>query len=206
MSTGKQTKQPGVGVILVALLALAPGAAQAVERQLDLASETTRVTISLPATGHDVEGTFHLTRGSLRFDPETGQASGEIVVDATGGETGNKSRDKTMRQDVLEIAKFPEIVLAIERIEGAVPESGKGEFTLHGKFHLHGVEHPLALPVKAEIQGGRAVADTSFAVPFIDWGLHDPSIFFLRVEPVVTVNVHAEGDLRDASGSAGGGR
>ncbi len=190
----------------MALTALAPGAARASERQLDLAAEATRVTIALPATGHDVEGSFHLTRGSLRFDSASGAASGEIVVDATGGETGNKSRDKTMRQDVLEIVKFPEIVLAIDRVEGTVPESGKGEFTLHGTFQLHGVAHPLALPVKAEIQGTRAVAETSFAVPFVEWGLHDPSIFFLRVDPVVTVSVHAEGNLSDASGSAGGGR
>lgn len=189
----------------VAWIVLAAGA-QATDRQLDLSPEATRVSFTLPATGHDVEGAFRVSRGWLRFDPATGEASGEIVVDAAAGETGNKSRDKTMRQEVLEIARFPEIVLRIERLEGSVPESGAGEFTLHGRVALHGVEHPLTLAVKAEIAGQHAVAETSFAVPYLDWGMHDPSILFLKVEPVVTVSVHAEGELLDAVAPAGGGR
>lgn len=191
--------------LAAAWILLAAGA-QAAERQLDLSPESTRVTFTLPATGHDVEGAFRLSKGWVRFDPATGTASGEIVVDATAGETGNKSRDKTMRQDVLEVTRFPEIKLRIERLEGEVPTSGVGEFKLHGKVDLHGAEHPLTLAVKAAISGTHATADATFPVPFLDWGMHDPSVMFLKVEPVVTVSVHAEGELHDAAVAAGGGR
>lgn len=195
-------RQLGLATVWILLAA----GAQAAERQLDLSPESTRVTFTLPATGHDVEGVFRLAKGWVRFDPATGAATGEIVVDATAGETGNKSRDKTMRQDVLEAARFPEIVLRIERIEGEVPASGVGEFKLHGKVDLHGAQHPLTLAVKATITGTHAAAETTFPVPFLDWGMHDPSVMFLRVEPVVTVSVHAEGELHPAAVAAGGGR
>lgn len=44
-------------------------------------------------------------------------------------------------------------------------------------------------------QNGRLKADTRFSIPFVEWGLKDPSVAFLRVKKVVEVHVKAEGRL-----------
>jgi hypothetical protein len=35
-----------------------------------------------------------------------------------------------------------------------------------------------------------------FEIPYVLWGLRDPSLLFLRVAPVALVTVKARGDLR----------
>ena len=68
----------------VLLLAAALGTPlRADERTVTLEPENTHVDFLLSATGHDVSGSFALTAGEIRFDPQTGAASGEIDVDLT---------------------------------------------------------------------------------------------------------------------------
>ena len=201
MRARKSTSRIGFALgrgMTVALLFAASGAL-AEPRHLALDAAASEVTIDLPATGHDVHGAFRIRGGAIDFDPAAGTASGEIVVEAASGETGNGSRDKTMRDDVLEAPKFPDIRFVAERFVGDLPASGSGEVELVGKLSVHGAAHPLSLKAKVTVEGSRLRVKTTFPVPFLDWGMKDPSVLFLRVEPVVLVAVSAEGEL---SGSA----
>ena len=107
-------KQPGLRArflpILVSALfaSISPLAAQQTELKLDPAK--TRIDWTLGATMHTVEGSFRLKSGDIVFNPKTGEASGELIVDATSGDSGNKKRDADMNKNVLESAKYPEIV------------------------------------------------------------------------------------------------
>ena len=58
---------------------------------------------------HTTHGTFKLKSGELFFNPETGIAQGEILVDATTGESGNADRDQRMQNEVLESNRYPAI-------------------------------------------------------------------------------------------------
>ena len=79
-------------LIAVALLfsAAVPVMAQQVQVTLDPAQ--TRIEWTLGATLHVVHGTFKLRSGQMSYDPATGQASGEFVVDAASGQTGEAAR------------------------------------------------------------------------------------------------------------------
>ena len=188
-----------------AILALAAGAAaHGSERSLTLDAAASKVSFELPATGHDVHGLFALKSGRIAFDAETGVAQGEIVVDAASAVSGNGTRDETMREDVLEANRFPEIRFVAERFQGLIPESGESDIELGGTIHLHGTAHPLTLKAHVTTAGTHLEAKTEFPVAFIDWGLKDPSIFFLRVEPVVRIKVQAVGELAPAAVVAGG--
>lgn len=180
-------------VALAALLAVP--AARAEEQTLTLDPAATAVHFSVEATGHDVHGSFHITGGAVRFDPATGAAAGEIRVDALSAETGNGSRDKTLRGDVLEAERFPVFVFTPERLIGALPESGAAKVELRGVVALHGAAHPMTLPATIDVSGDRIRLSAEFPVPYVEWGLHNPSILFLRVADVVQVRIEGEGTL-----------
>jgi polyisoprenoid-binding protein YceI len=148
---------------------------------------------TVDSTLHTVHGTFAVKSGALRFDPQTGKASGEIVVFATSGESGNSSRDQKMHKVVLESAKFPDAVFRPTQVEGKVAAAGNSDVRLHGVFLLHGGEHELIVPVHAELGSGKWQGTAKFEVPYIQWGLKDPSNWLLKVKPAVQVDLELAG-------------
>jgi polyisoprenoid-binding protein YceI len=188
-------------VILAAAAIFLSGSAVASERTLELDSGTTTVTFDLGATGHDVHGIFEFQRGRIVFDPESGKASGEIVVDARRGDSGSKKRDKTMHRKVLESEEFPLFVFTPQRVEGEIHESGSSDVKVHGTMLMLGKTHPLTMATQVKINGNQVAVEASFDVPYIEWGMHDPSILFLRVAKQVQVSVEAKGTLGTAGES-----
>ena len=81
------------------------------------------------------------------------------------------------------------------RVEGAVNMAGDSQVQLHGYFGIHGAEHELTLPAKVSISNSRASAIISFLVPYINWGMKDPSTLFLKVKNTVEIEVRATGRL-----------
>ena len=150
----------------------------------------THVEFTLGSTLHTIHGTFHLTRGDLRFDPVTGVASGELAVDAGSGDSGSGARDKRMNHSILETTLFPEIVFRPDHVEGAIALEGKSEVQLHGNFQLHGESHEMTLPLVVEAAGGQYTATTTFQIPYVKWGLKNPSTLILRVNDKVEITVH----------------
>lgn len=166
-------------------------AASAQQRSFTLDPAQTKVNFTLGASMHTVHGTFKLTRGTIQLDPASGQASGELVVDATSGESGNNSRDKKMHKEILESQKYPTITFTPQHFTGTLADQGKSHLVVEGMFSIHGQSHPMTLNIDAEINQGDATATTSFLVPYKQWGMKDPSAFILRVNDKVEISIHA---------------
>jgi polyisoprenoid-binding protein YceI len=147
----------------------------------------TTVQFKLSATLHTVHGSFKLKGGAVRFNPATGKISGEIVVDATSGASGDDGRDRRMHKDILESAKYPEIVFTPDRVDGAVAPQGASEIQVHGVFHIHGAAHEITLPVEMRMNNGQASAKTNFTIPYVKWGMKNPSSLLLRVGDKVEI-------------------
>lgn len=169
----------------------------AVERQFALDPEKTSITFTLKATMHTVEGSASLVSGTILVEPETGRAEGEVVVDATTAETGNGARDKKMHNKVLLSETYPVITFRIHRVEGAITASGRAELVLAGEMELLGRSHDIRVPATVEIDGDRFTAEARYVVPYVDWGLEDPSTFLLRVAREVPVAITTEGSLAE---------
>ena len=187
------------GVVLTALHGLpqqvmAP--APSGEIVLDMDPHESRVSWTLGATFHTVRGTFALKKGALHLDPESGAIGGEIAVDATSGKSGDDSRDKKMHKDVLESTRFTEVVFRPDRVFGKIAPQGRFGVQLHGSMLLHGGEHELTVPVQAEFNGDRWTGSAKFSVPFIDWGLKNPSTFLLKVSHAVDIELELHGRLQ----------
>ena len=194
----------GTRVAAVCLLAaaLAPGGPAAEELRgwrLVFDPAASEVAFELGATLHTVRGRFALREGEVRFDPRTGAVAGRVVVDAASAATGNATRDRNMHADVLESERYPEIVLIPERFEVARSEEKMLAGVLRGRMRIQGASHPVAIPLEARRLGpDRARIGGSFQVPFVAWGLQDPSNFLLRVEDTVRVRFDAAARLLPA--------
>jgi polyisoprenoid-binding protein YceI len=152
---------------------------------------------TLGSTVHTVHGSFAFKKGTLQLDTSTGKARGEIIVDATSGNSGNDSRDKKMHKEVLESARYVEVVFRPDRVEGKITPQGTFAVQLHGLLGLHGSEHELTVPVQAELAGDHWTGSAKFNVPFIDWGLKNPGNFFLKVDHAVQIELELKGSLQN---------
>lgn len=148
---------------------------------------------------HTVHGTFALKSGTVHFNPETGTAGGEIVVYAPSGQSGNASRDKRMHKEILETAKYPDVIFRPTHVEGKVNRSGASDVKLSGTLSIHGADHDLTAAVHAELAGDRWTGTVTFKVPYVEWGIKDPSNFLLKVQPVVNVELDLSGEIKAAN-------
>jgi polyisoprenoid-binding protein YceI len=177
--------------VLLGLLA-APAFAQ--EKALELDPTQSAVHFTLKSSLHTVHGTFTLTSGKVSFDPATGKAAGSIIVSAASGESGNKGRDSKMHKEIIESQRYPEITFALHDIEGRVEMQGDSHVEVKGELRLLGQDHEIVIPVTLRSEGSAVTLDSDFSIPYIAWGLKNPSTFILRASDMVEVNVHASGN------------
>ena len=144
----------------------------------------TEITRSLGAALHTVHGTFRIKSAAPQ--------SGQIVIDATSGQSGNTSRDAKMHKTVLESAKYPEIVFTPKRIDGPIAPTGSSEIKLIGDIQIHGATHQITIP--ARVEDARRFTAT-FTIPYVAWGMKSPSTFLLKVDDKVGIAITGEGKL-----------
>jgi polyisoprenoid-binding protein YceI len=142
-----------------------------------------------------VNGTFHVHKGTVEFDPGAKKISGSVVVAADSGDSGEPGRDKKMNSDVLEVAKFSEVTFAPKSYRGTIAASGDSTIQVTGTFTLHGTPHDLTVPMQIHIDGRSLTAKTHFTVPYVKWGLKDPSVFILKVAKEVDIDLTLAGNV-----------
>ncbi len=191
----RRLRGPSVRVLLLAVLISAATTAVAQEMQFDADPAKSNVEFTLGDVLHTVHGTFRLKQGALQIDPATGKATGSIIVDATSGDSGNSTRDHKMNKEILESTKYPEIRFTVQSMQGSLTPTGKSEVKLVGVMSIHGGDHPLTVVVPVVVSNGQATADVHFVVPYVQWGMKDPSTFVLRVGKEVDITTHMVGSL-----------
>jgi polyisoprenoid-binding protein YceI len=160
------------------------------EAPLRLDASASKVEFTLGAVMHTVHGEFRLKEGTLRFDPSTGKLSGQVTVDARSGESGNSSRDGRMHREILETERYPEIVFRPDRIEGAIAPGVVSQVKLHGVIAIHGGDHEVTAAAEVRAAGGDYEVTAHLEVPYVKWGMKNPSTFLLRVSETVQVTIH----------------
>jgi polyisoprenoid-binding protein YceI len=171
-------------------------AARAQELSVLIDPAQSKVEYSLGSTMHTVHGTFSIKNGSVHYNPVSGQIGGTIVVDATSGQSGNNSRDSRMHREILESDKFPEIAFSPTKLTGAVAADGTSKVEVSGRFRLHGQEHDVTLPAEIKIEGKNLSITTHMDIPYIQWGLKNPSNFLLHVSDTVKIEIQARGHVQ----------
>ena len=194
---GRFPRPPRFRVLcLLALLSSAPAAA---DWLLALDPAATEIRFTLGATLHKVHGTVTLTSGELRVDPASGKLEGQLIIDATSAATGHEGRDRDMHRKVLESGRFGRFVLEARRLEGELDLAGTSRVVIHGDLRIHGGSHPVTMPAEVTVDGERVTATATLEVPYVAWGLKNPSKLLLRVSKSVQVDITVAGTLTPAS-------
>jgi polyisoprenoid-binding protein YceI len=182
------------GATLVCIAAVPGAAQQAFAVEIDAAKTT--VEFTLHDVLHTVHGNFKVKNGTIVIVPETAAARGSIVIDGTTGESGNGSRDSKMHNQILESAKFPDITFTPAQVNGTIAPQGDSQVDVRGLLTLHGQGHETVVRATVHIDGTEVTSDASFPVPYLKWGVKNPSTLFLRVSDVVQINAHLVGHIK----------
>jgi polyisoprenoid-binding protein YceI len=189
------------GLGIFALLSVCAASGQELVLRLDPAQSSIKFTLG--AALHTVHGSFQIQTADLQVNPAVGRLSGEVVVNAESGETGNGMRDRKMHREVLESQRYSEITFRPDRVDGGVAEHRKSSVKVHGIFTVHGSEHEITVPADVDLAGDRWSAAAHFTIPYVKWGMQNPSTFFLHVGDEVEIDVAMVGTLtREAPASA----
>jgi polyisoprenoid-binding protein YceI len=194
-------------LVLLTLVAAAGAVdVSAQELTLQLDPDQTTIRFTLGDVLHTVNGSFKLKSGTIHFNLASGTASGSVVVDVTSGDTGNKSRDRKMHKEILESAKYPEATFTPTRVSGPPVFNDHETFEVSGTFNLHGSDHAVTLTFPIVLNGPTLTTHTHMVIPYVAWGLKNPSTFILRVNDTLDLNIDATGRLLQTSARSAAGK
>ena len=173
---------------------LAP-ASLAQHQTFDVNPDGSEVKMTLHTTHEVVNGTFHIQSGSIGFDRSAPKMSGSVVVLAGSGKTGNGSRDKRMNKEILQVDQHATVSFEPKSYAGVIAPSGDSTIQATGIFTLLGTPHEITIPMLVHLEGSTARAKTHFAVPYIQWGLKDPSFLIWKADKDVAIDLILTGKL-----------
>jgi len=144
---------------------------------------------------HEVNGIFQVTSGQISFYRKTGKMTGAIVVSAGSGNSGDSARDNVMKKNELHVSKFPQITFAPSQFTGTLNASGESTLQVHGTFTLIGKPHEIVVPMTVQVSGNQCTAKGTFTIPYVSWGMKQPSMMFMKEAKDVKIDVTFEGTL-----------
>ncbi len=157
--------------------------------------DASEVKMTLKTTHEVVNGAFHLQSGSIGFDHSNPQMSGSVVVLAGSCKTGNDSRDKKMNKDILKVEQYETVSFEPKIYTGAIAPSGDSTIQLTGIFTLLGTPHEITLPMLIHLDGTSATAKAHFVVPYVQWGLKNPSFMIWKADNDVAIDLNLTGTI-----------
>jgi polyisoprenoid-binding protein YceI len=127
--------------------------------------------------------------------PRTGQIESAVFRSNFAAiKTGNSDRDRDMN-DWQQTDRFPNVVFTLTALEPAY----SGKSIARGRLRFHGVERLVSFPISIEIKAQIVGIDGDVTIDTRDFGLPVISkYYFLKVDPVVHLYFHLQGQLADS--------
>jgi len=157
--------------------------------------DVSEVRMTLKTTHELVNGTFHVQSGSIQFDRSNSTMSGTVTVLAGSGKTGNDSRDKKMKNDILKVDRYATVLFAPKTYTGTIASTGDSTIQVSGVFTLLGNPHNLTIPMQIHMDGPKATTKAQFVVPYVQWGLKNPSFMFWKADNDVAIDLNLVGQI-----------
>jgi polyisoprenoid-binding protein YceI len=121
--------------------------------------------------------------------------TGDIVFNAASASSGNAARDKRMTREILEAQRYPEIHFTPTRFAGSIATCETSIIKVNGSFLIHGQAHEITIPMQIEMSPQEFTATGKFIVPYVQWGMKNPSNFLLKVDDKVEIDLTVAGPV-----------
>ena len=180
---------------LFALTVILAPAAHSQHQTFVVNPDASEIRMTLKTTHEVVDGTFHIQSGSVEFDRSNPKMSGSVVVLAGSGQTGNDSRDKKMNKDILKVEQHTTVSFEPKSYVGVIAPSGDSTIQVTGIFTLLGTPHEITVPMLVHLDGTTATAKAHFVVPYVQWGLKNPSFLIWKADNDVAIDLSLTGRL-----------
>lgn len=171
---------------------------------IDPARSALGFTISRP--GETIEGRVHAFSGQVTVDPEHPGSGASVIlrVEAASLETGNRIRDRKMRNSHLEVDRFPAILFRSSSVEvsreaaddpevaGAEPgpliPGQRRRALLKGVLSLHGVDREILFPAAIRYDNGTLTAEGDLSLRLTDHAIPLPRFLWIVLDDEVKVH------------------
>lgn len=178
---------------VLVLLTASPVLAQRQTFTIDPSASDVKIT--LKTTHEIVNGTFHVDSGSIAYDRKQSSISGNVLVAAGSGKTGNDSRDKKMNKDILKVQQYSNVIFIPRSYTGTIVPAGDSTLQVAGVITLLGTPHDITVPMHVHIDGAGCAAQTHFMIPYVQWGLKNPSFLIWKADNDVAIDLNLVGHL-----------
>ena len=78
---------------------------------------------------------------------------------------------------------------------GKLEKDGQFHAKLDGVLTIHGARHEIVTEVRGQVVANSLTAECHFSVPYVEWGMEDPSLFFLTVSKQAEIDIATSGDI-----------
>lgn len=131
------------------------------------------------------EGTNTTVRGTVRWNAQSGEASGKVCVDLDRFDSGNILRDADAR-GVFDTNQNKESCLEVDRLS----QSGD-DATLSGTLEISGTRRQIRFMGKLIREGSAYRYQGKLDTSFSEWNLKRPTLFFLTINDPIEVRIEA---------------
>jgi len=122
--------------------------------------------------------------------------SGEASFPLNTLDTGVSLRDKHMKDEYLQVQKYPEAKLKVDKFKlSGNPEADgyvQNQIPFSGIFTVHGVSHPVTGTIDLGTSGGTSKGEAQFGIKISDYGFLEPKFMGMKVNDDVQVKVRLE--------------
>ncbi len=159
-----------------------------IKEQIKIPGKSDPITQFAIGVTKDLEGTIIFdSKGKIHS-----QYPSEIVVNLATLKSDSSLRDNYLKNNSLEINKYPKLTLTVknvEQLEWPFIEGVYQSFKLYGDLEIHGVLRPSVWNVEAILENGNITGTAKTQFSFGDFNIKIPKVYVVYVEDKIELEI-----------------
>jgi polyisoprenoid-binding protein YceI len=133
---------------------------------------------------HTIDGYFTLQSSA---PPQIAKA--KVIIEAASLETGNSDRDADMRNDFLEVRRFPTIEFSVTELltPRSIAGGAEWDLVLQGQLMVHGITRDVKVPATISLGSDRVTARGQIRLDIRDYHIRVPRLLLIPMKSEVLV-------------------
>jgi polyisoprenoid-binding protein YceI len=159
--------------------------------QFRLQVPESRVWFDADARLHRFRGETQQLTGAFRLRPGSPPqlADATVTIDAASLDTGHPERNADMRQDFLEVGRFPTIEFRVSELLAPHPtgKPASWDLVLQGQLTVHGITRDVKVPMTVTLAAEQVTARGQTYLDMRDYNIRVPRLLLIPMNSEVLV-------------------